>query len=332
MKQRFVMGVDGGNTKTHYVLADQEGNIVNIIEAGTSSHERLKGYEEMKRELAHQISRLLDTHKLKPGDLSFSVLGLAGADLRKQYAEISRRLEEIGLVNFKVYNDAYLGIKAGSEKGYGICSINGTGTSCTGIDRHGSQLQVGGCGSYTGDDAGGGYLWRTAIRIVYESIYKCGEPTIMKDMIFDILKITDEDLFLDAVYEQVLTGITDRKLLTKLVFMAANEGDHAAIKLIQHVGRGTAKAVVGVSRRLDFPEDEELEVVLAGSVHVKGENPAMVDAFRDEVLRNINRRIEFRILQVPPVAGAIIWALEEMKGTVNSTERSRILNYLKNCF
>jgi N-acetylglucosamine kinase-like BadF-type ATPase len=329
MKHCFVMGVDGGNTKTHYVLADREGNIVNFIEAGSSSHERLKGYDGMKWELSYQISRLLDDYGIKPEDLGFSVLGLAGADVQKQYEEISKRLQEIGLVNFSLYNDAYLGIKAGCKKGYGICSINGTGTSCTGVDRYGRRLQVGGCGSITGDDAGGGYLWRTAIRIVYESIYKCGEPTIMKDMFFDILQITDEDSFLDAVYEQILAGRTDRKLLSKLVFMAANEGDQAALKLLQHVGREMAKAVVGVSRRLDFPEDEELEVILAGSVHVKGENPVMLDTFRDEVLKNINRRVEFQILQMPPVAGAVIWALEEINGAVDNTERSKILNHLK---
>ena len=33
MKQKYVIGVDGGNTKTHYALSDSEGNIVHFIEA-----------------------------------------------------------------------------------------------------------------------------------------------------------------------------------------------------------------------------------------------------------------------------------------------------------
>ncbi len=324
-KNKFVIGVDGGNTKTHYVLADSDGNRVGFIKAGTASHERLHGYEGMKRELASRINSLLGDAGLKAEDVSFSVLGLAGADIPKQYREISERLKEIGLVNFKVYNDAYLGIKAGSEKGYGICSINGTGTSCTGIDRHGRYLQVGGCGNITGDDAGGGYLRSMAIRLAYESIYKCGEPTILKDMLFDLLEVSEEDRFLEAVYEKVLSGLTDKVLLSKIVFQAANRGDNAAIKLLEHVGKETAKAVVGVARMLDFSEDEELDIVMAGSIHVKGENPVMLNAFKDEVTKNIKYRPRFHLLKAPPVAGAVIWALEEVNGFVSNEVRKKVL-------
>jgi N-acetylglucosamine kinase-like BadF-type ATPase len=328
MKQKYVIGVDGGNTKTHYALSDSEGNIVHFIEAGTASHERLRGYEGMKRELELRINQLLDESNINMEDVAFSVLGLAGADVRKQYEEISARLKEIGLVNFLVCNDAYLGVKAGSEKGYGICSINGTGTSCAGIDKYGRMLQVGGCGSYTGDDAGGGFITRRTIRLVYESIYKCGEPTKMKEMLFDILNIEDESLFLDAIYDQVLTGKTDRKQLSKLAFLAANDGDQVAMKLLQHVGRETAKAVIGAYRHLDFGEDEELEVILAGSIHVKGENPVMLETFKDEVTRNINGRIKFHLLEEPPATGAVIWALEELNGSIDGTVRKKVSEQL----
>lgn len=151
----------------------------------------------------------------------------------------------------------------------------------------------------------------------------------MKEMLFEILGITDENSFLDAVYEKVFTGIADRKQLSKLVFLAANKEDRPALKLLEYVGRETAKAVVGVSRRLDFPREEELEVVLADSVHVKGENPVMLEAFKDEAKRNIDRRLVFHLLQEPPVAGAVIWALEEMNGDLDNTERKRILNHIK---
>ncbi len=123
--------------------------------------------------------------------------------------------------------------------------------------------------------------------------------------------------------------MTDRKLLSKLVFQAANGGDHAALKLLEHVGRETAKAVVGVSRRLDFPEDEELEIVMAGSLHVKGENPVMLKTFKDEVVRDINRKARFRLLQEPPVAGAVIWALEELNGPIGDAVRRKVLDYFK---
>ncbi len=80
---------------------------------------------------------------------------------------------------------------------------------------------------------------------------------------------------------------------------------------------------------MNYEEDEELEIILAGSIHVKGENPVMLESFKDEASRNINRKIKYHLLQEPPVAGAIIWALEELNGPIDGTVRRKVLEQLK---
>ena len=57
---RYVLGVDGGNTKTDYLLYDVEGNFVDGIRSGTCSHEGLKdGFEGAYRVMNEKITELL---------------------------------------------------------------------------------------------------------------------------------------------------------------------------------------------------------------------------------------------------------------------------------
>lgn len=322
---QYVLGVDGGNTKTHYALFDIGGNAVAFAEAGTASHEQLPGgYDAMAEELKKQIDYLLIKSGLSMKDIGYSVLGLAGADVKMQYEEIRKRIYNIGFVGFGVYNDAFLGIKAGTEKGCGISSINGTGTSCVGIDRHGNWIQIGGCGYITGDYAGGGYVETAVIRAVYNSIFRCGEKTIMKEMLFGILGITRDESLLDAVYEKIYTGEIKNDLICKIAFEAANRGDIPAAEILYQMGTETARSVVGAYRYLDFSDEESIDVVMAGSVYTKGENPILLETFKQKVSANIGCKVNFHLLQEPPVSGAVIWAIEELVGQVDDKTRQKI--------
>lgn len=108
----YVIGVDGGGTKTHYALFDIEGNFVNLLTGGPSSHEVYPGgFADSRLEIQGCISKLLKQNQLKPEDIGYGVFGIAGVDIKKQHDEVSRIITETGLKDFEVMNDAFLGIK-----------------------------------------------------------------------------------------------------------------------------------------------------------------------------------------------------------------------------
>jgi len=328
---KYVIGTDGGSTKTHYALFDSHGKFMNFIQGGPANHEVYPdGYEGTSKEIKGSIFKLLQQSRLKPEDIDYSIFGLAGVDIKKQQKELSRIICETGIRNFKVFNDAFLGIKAGSDKGYGICSINGTGTCCTGIDKNGSWLQVGGTGWAFGDEAGGGYIGDVVIRKVYDSIYRCGQQTIMKEMLFEKLEINEESELVNAVYEKVYTNKVKIAGLSKIAFYAANQGDEVALELLRHSGREMAKSVIGVIKKLNFSYEEEIDIVIAGSVNLKGENPALIKTFKKEVCHGVKTKVRFIPLEVPPVAGAVLWAIEELNKNKNPDIRKRVLREFKN--
>lgn len=320
--EKLIMGVDGGNSKTDYFLFTDKGTFVDYYRGPTCSHEQFKdGYEGAYRAMKDGVSKLLDKHGLKPANIAAAAFGLAGVDTPNQKANIEKIVSELGFSRFQVVNDSFLGIKAITEKGYGVCSINGTGTSCGAIDRHGNCLQVGGIGWIVGDDAGGGYIARLAVRSAYLSAYRMGKPTSLTEIVMNQLGITDKYYLMEAISEAALKGRIDYTGLTLAVFAEAEKGDAVARDILQSVGVSCAQAVAGAIMNMDF--DEPVEVVLAGSVWVKGASPIMIKAFSDEIARHVNKQFRILTLQVPPATGAVIWALELAGGVFPDYEKRR---------
>ena len=63
----YILGVDGGNTKTDYYLFDIEGNFIDMYRGGTCSHEGLKdSFDGTYRVMKQVFDEFLGKHNLKP--------------------------------------------------------------------------------------------------------------------------------------------------------------------------------------------------------------------------------------------------------------------------
>ncbi|MFC5401284.1 N-acetylglucosamine kinase [Cohnella soli] len=312
MTRTHIIGVDGGNSKTDYFLFDIEGRFVDRIRAGTCSHERFAdGYASSYRVMDDNVRLLLERNRLSIRDIAAGAFGLAGADLPSQKEQLCQVVERLGFTNYALDNDSFLGIKAGSEKGFGICSINGSGTVAGGISPSGRRLQIGGVGSeIAGDEAGGYFYARKVLRTVYDSFYRMGQATRMAEPVMELLGVPDKASFIDYAVNGVLQRTLPNTELMRILFAAADDGDAAAVELIDASALQLARTTAGCMHNLDF--GEEVDIILAGSVWIKAESPLLFDRYRQHVseLTGHGRRCRFIKLQVPPATGAVLWALE----------------------
>lgn len=310
---KYILGVDGGNTKTDYFLFDTNANFIGFYRSGTCSHEGLKdSYEGSYRIMNEHLNTFLSQYNLTPQDISASVFGLAGVDTPNQKLNIEKVVERLGFSNFRVVNDSFLGIKAGTTNGYGVCSINGTGTSSGGIDQDGNYLQVGGIGAIVGDEAGGYHVSRSVVRAVFDAAYRFGDATSLTPIVYDLLGVTDKYYLMEKISDYYLSRKVDYTKLTIACFDEANKGDKVAIKILTTMAENLARSAGGVVVNLDFKG--EVEVVLAGSVWVKGSCPVMIEEFKKLINDFTKRQCKTILLTVPPATGAIIWALELFQG------------------
>jgi len=307
--RKYVLGVDGGNTKTDYFLYDIDGNFVDAIRSGSCSHEALKdSFAGSYRAMKEEIEKLLSKNSITVDDIAAGAFGLAGVDVPHQKKALEDIVSKIGLKKYVVANDGFLGIKAGTKSGIGACSINGTGTVSAGIDDLGHYIQVGGIGVVSGDEAGGAYLARRAIQLAYNETYRFGDPTSLTKAIYELLDIQGKSDFSNKISLKFASGQTDRTTLVKMLFEHANAGDLVAIKALHDAGEAMARSVSGCISELII--NGPVEIVLAGTVWAKATAPHMFESFKMWVEKLTKRECTYHILGAPPAIGAVIWAIE----------------------
>jgi N-acetylglucosamine kinase-like BadF-type ATPase len=310
----YVIGVDIGGTKSHLALFDTEGNFVDLGHWGPLNHEMLPdSFEQLEDELGQFVTQVISKHGITMKQIAYSALGVAGVDTKYQHGVVSKILKKLGFRKFTLANDAYLGIPAGSKTGAGICAINGTGCTLAGIDKKGGMLQIGGVGILSADMGGGGYMGERLVSAVYCELFRKGEPTIMTSFLFEKLGITSKYDYVETIQEKINDETFDIYKCSPMIFEAVKHNDRVAAGILLEIAGNYAGGISCMIEELDFPPDEELYVVLAGSVFVKGEHPLLIDSLKEKVSAdNPGRSITYNLLNVPNVAGAAVWALNTL--------------------
>lgn len=326
---KYLLGVDGGNTKTDYLLFSLNGEFVDGIRRGTCSHEALKNsFDGTLTEMSEAINFLLTKNNLQISDIKAAAFGLAGCDVPKQKLQLEAIIRKIGFDRFIVNNDGFLGIKAASLTGSGICSINGTGTVTVGIDEQGSSVQVGGVGYISGDEAGGAFLARRTLQAVYDECYRMGKKTSLSTDVFKLLGINKKEDYLSTVISFLEQKKLDRTNLIKLLFAHGNNSDIISLEILAKAGENMGLSVAGCIDNLHF--NDRITIILAGSVWANASCDAMLEAFKKIITSKGFVNTDYIVLIAPPAAGAILWAYELAHQVIpEKTIRERVLKQVE---
>jgi N-acetylglucosamine kinase-like BadF-type ATPase len=307
----YIIGVDVGATKSHLALFDTEGNYIDFDHWGPLNHEMLPGsYAQLEDELRQFVTGVVSRNKITMKQISYAVFGMGGVDTGKQHKIISEIIKRLGFERLTLCNDAYLGIPAVSRTGAGICANNGSGCTLAGINKDGKMLQIGGVGYLSADYGGGGMMGETAISAVYSELFRKGEPTSMTPVLFEKLGLTSKYDFVEKFQEKNADGSLKTASCAKMLFEAVWKNDKVASKILSDIGVSYARGISCMIDELKFPKEENLCIVFSGSVFVKSEHPLLLDTIKETVNRdNPGYNAKYTLLDVPPVAGALIWAL-----------------------
>ena len=321
---KYLLGVDGGNSKTDYLLCREDGTFVDILRRPTCSHEHAGvGYDGMQQKMQSQLNDLFTRHNITVNDIAAAGFGLAGADVPEQIANLNQRVKNIGFTNFGLANDGILGVKAMAETG--ICSINGSGTVALGIDEKGEVLQVGGIGPLSGDHAGGSEIARNAVEAMYTHYYRVGSYSEAFPKMMSLFGLKDPaELFVEiserGYYWKDTTDII------QIVDAAAVNGDQVCQKILDDVGINCGEGVAGCIRNLSF--SREVTIVKAGSIWTKLKYSGMANIFETVVKQNTLLPIKPVLLNAPPALGAVFWAKELASDKLTDSYRQEMTRFL----
>jgi len=314
----YFLGLDVGGSKTHALLADQDGGVVGFGSGGPGNQQGV-GYDGLTAVVTQVVQQALQQAGVRIEQVQGAGFGIAGYDWDCQLEEHLDALRPLGLnCPLKIVNDAAIGLAAGARQGWGISLVSGTGNNCRGRDRQGREGRVTGEGGWFGEYGGGGDLvWKAVARISYEWVKRAG-PTMLTPLFVE--KAGAKDIY-DFIEGVDLRRYFPEASWAPIVFQAARAGDQAANQIVVWNATEVAELGCGVIRQLDL-QHEALDVVLIGSLFKAGE--IYLEPLRRVILQ-VAPQAHFIPLAVPPVVGSVLLGMELAFGQDAYTRREQLI-------
>jgi N-acetylglucosamine kinase-like BadF-type ATPase len=301
---RYYLGADLGATKTHTLIVDETGRALGFGESGPANHESV-GYDGMFQSMYDGLEQSLRSAGLKKAGIIGAGFGVAGYDWPSEIEATASVIDRLGLnAPYKFVNDSVPGLIAGSEEGWGVVVVSGTGSNCRGWDReHKREGRVTGHGVMMGEGAGGSELMHRCMQIVGYSWTKRLAKTALADALIAYVGAKDlEDLMRGYTTYEYHVGAE----AARIVFRVAEEGDEAARDLICWAGTELGEMANAVIRQLEF-ENLSFDVVMTGSMFEGG--TMLIEPMRDTI-HKLAPKARLVRLSAPPVVGAVMLGME----------------------
>lgn len=320
----YVLGVDGGASKTFCLVAREDGHILGFGRGGPSNHQ-VSGLEAAMAQIRYSVGEALAQAKLSAQEVLLGIFCLAGADLPEDYAMLSQAVEDLGVCQkVVVKNDTMAALRSGLSRPWGVVVICGTGTNAAGRAPDGREVILPGLGHISGDWGGGAEISQEIIRRVMRAWDGRGKPTVLLPMVLDSLGVSSPESLLQLLYHN---QVEQHKLLglVPLLFEAAYAGDEVACQLVRQVGTEVGSTARTLIRRLSL-QDKDVEVVLGGSIF-KAKGPLLIDTIK-QVIHEVAPQASIVLPKFEPAVGALLLALEaiavEVQGVVGEKIRTTL--------
>jgi glucosamine kinase len=281
------LGIDGGGSKTAFLLVDDYYNEICHIYSGPSNHLSV-GNDASRAAIADGISRLTETPDLV-------CAGFAGAgrpDSVSFYKEALRSL--IPDAQVFIESDAFISSIGAIGIDPGLLLIAGTGSIVIGRDANRSMFRVGGWGPYFGDEGSGFWIGREAVRATLRSI-DSQSPTDFTERVTTALGFTSVTEVVGA-WAGGKIGVPDIAALFPHV--AGSYPNEPSRRILMEAASHLRSMVEVAAKRIGLPDCRKS---LSGSV---AGHPIMRELMG----------IQFEEPRHTPEWGAVIWARQQVNG------------------
>jgi len=306
-KNKYIVGVDGGGTKTVAALADLRGKILRKSRTGSASPRNV-GLSTAVANVARAIKKILPKNK----KILVTFLGLPTLEeeFKNKKAKIKKELlkhSEISPI-FKekviIDSDQISGFRAGTEEKDGIFLNAGSGSVAHGW-RNGKEVKVCGWG-YLSEMGSAFWVGQEGLKEVWKDLDSRGPETLITNFVFRKLKIKNKKDLVNKIYSK--NPIEAIAPISILVNEAGKKGDKVAKDILIKAAQELALTAKTAIKKLSF-QNTKFPVVLVGSMF---NSKIILDTVKKEIKR-FAPKAEFILLKAEPVVGAVKMALSNLK-------------------
>jgi glucosamine kinase len=300
LRETYFLGIDGGGTKTHAVIAGSSGLVVGEGFSGASNPLRT-GLEEAVSHIEQAVRDACSGARIKLEQVTSACAAIAGINHPIHYHTMKDALDEaFGLGVLELVTDARAALEGALDGRAGVVLIAGTGSIAMGLNEAGEQARSGGWGPTISDEGSGYDIARRALKAVISSFDGRSPKTVLSDRILNKLRISSAADLPGVIYNSDSESV-EIASLAELVTEAARDGDEVAREILSGAGRDLGELVISVVKRLGL-ESRSFRVACVGSVFKSGE---LVASTLREVVSRVAPGAEIGPPLFPPTIGAV---------------------------
>lgn len=297
---RYVIGVDGGGTKTVAVAYDLQGNVLGEGKSGFSNV--MVDFAEATKHIIAAIQQA--QQGLQANDCEYIYLGIAGSEGIENKEELIQTLIDTFQTKISVVNDSIIAHAATLKGNDGVLVIAGTGAIAVGIDGP-NCVFAGGWGHLLGDEGSGYWIAMEAFRqIIRETDYSLPLSRLSQEILAEIGYTDPQDIKLYA-YSRPKADIAQ---LSKVVSRLADENEEVAVRILDEAGVRLGEMTVNCIRKLGV--QTKVDIGLSGSIFVH--IPRVIKRYQQYLADKLS--VDFHLMTevVPATKGAYYLAKKEL--------------------
>jgi glucosamine kinase len=275
---RYVMGVDGGATKTLAAVLDLHERSLYLGHGGPSNEDAV-GAEAAVAALLGAADEAIEAAGIDDERLGAAVLAIAGTDTERVVHNVHAARTE----DWIVVNDVVAAWATVTGGGPGVAVIAGTGSNVFGVAGTGADARAwraGGWGHLLGDEGSGYWLGVQSIKAALGDREGSGPPTALSDAVMSFFEQPSVEAAAASVYSKPLTKGEIAAFAIETAKLA-EAGDTVARELYERGARELGRQVEAVIREIglagerstgpgaDFPVGLIGSTFKAGAVYIE---------------------------------------------------------------
>ena len=300
---KYLIGMDGGGTKTKCILTDI--NLIPVYETtGGPSNFLVIGTEKVSETILNLIQDCISSQKISANDIDGIVLGTTGGGRRSDAEVLESQIIKdasqisIALNKLRVESDARIALEGAFSGKEGSILIAGTGSIMFGKDDKGEIHRVGGFGRFIGDEGSGYRIGRIGLNAVARYFDGRAKQTKIADLLEQEFSISSSEELITVVYRNNFNIAS----AAPLVFDAAESGDKIAQRILEDEADELMLHISAMRVKLNVPL---LKVSLIGSLITTANYFSYL--FNEMVVRKFND-VQVKEAEHAPEFGAAILA------------------------
>ncbi len=259
----YIIGIDGGASKTRGILFTQSGDtITTAFEKGSN----LTIFGETAANRLHKVINALCNNANIPLDLVDAIgLGLAGASDKNGRDLVFKMLDGLKLSQRAlIANDAEAAYEVNCPGDFGILITVGTGVICLARNENGETVRTAGKGHEQGDMGSGYWIGKQALLNISLNETSVIGDSELEEIMEAFLDYVEEDHFetaLENVYDN-MDSISIIAGFAESVILLAENGNEIMLSVLQEAAHAVAGYITALAEELKYNENH---IVLAGN-------------------------------------------------------------------